>query len=160
VIQIADNGAAYNNLGNAYFEQGKLNQALSNYNAAIHLGSGPPYGQPLGYLANTYENRAKTYLRLTRKAQANADFEKATRLRNLEAVYFDVIDNICQYLDAPADQIRAWGDYLKINATPLQLNDTYWQEQITLMTKGSDLDRAGVADKVLRLRRLEKEFNP
>jgi tetratricopeptide (TPR) repeat protein len=72
VIRIDNDAGAYNNRGYAYFNQGKIEKAIIDYNEAIRIAPN---------LALYYENRARAYLRIGNHAKASADSTTARRLK-------------------------------------------------------------------------------
>jgi len=67
--------------------------------------------------------------------------------QEINVAYFDVIDDICAYLNAPEYEIKAWANRLKSNCDSSRLTMAWANEQVAAMTKGSDLDRDRVYDK-------------
>jgi S1-C subfamily serine protease len=72
VIWIDGEARAYLNRGNAYFDQGKIEKAIIDYNEAIRIASN---------IALYYENRARAYRRIGNHAKASADSVTARRLK-------------------------------------------------------------------------------
>ena len=62
---------AYNNRGSAYYQLGRIERAIEDYNRAIQLSP---------QLAEFYANRAYAYELLSKDSEARRDFERATSL--------------------------------------------------------------------------------
>jgi tetratricopeptide (TPR) repeat protein len=76
-----DNYLAYNNLGLALFEKGKIEEAIDHYNKAIRIAPDS---------AEVYNNRGIAYSYLGRQQQAIIDYDEAIRLK---PDYFEAYNN-------------------------------------------------------------------
>ncbi len=98
-----NNYLAHNNLGTAFFNEGKMDEALHHFNDAIRIF--PSY-------ADAYNNRGNVYARMGRYRSALEDYNKAIRLQPAQAsVYLNsrgnVYANMGQYRSALEDYNQA-----------------------------------------------------
>jgi hypothetical protein len=103
------NTEAHNNRASYYFEQGDYSSALADYDAALS------YAPPVGAVHATkrrsayFNDRAITYVRLGKMAEAVADASEAIRLRPTEADYYLNRSNMYRRMgltDAAAADLR------------------------------------------------------
>ncbi len=116
------NTEAHNNRASYYFEQGDYQSALADYDAALS------YAPPVGTVHATkrrsayFNDRAITYVRLGRMAEAVADASEAIRLRPAEAGYYRNRSNMYRRMGmsgaAAADWQQAQTLRARANARP------------------------------------------
>jgi hypothetical protein len=77
-----------------------------------------------------------------------------------DAAYHNVIDEMAQYFDAPAEQIRKdFIDPLKKDFTPAQLPNEWWQQQTELMTKAPGPVKRKIEQKIANLLLLQEQHD-
>lgn len=117
--------AAYNNRGNAYKEQGYLQEALMDYDKAIELK--PRY-------AEAYNNRGIIYYRLGNHEQALMNYNKAIELNPTYAISYN---NRGALYDSLGNYDRAIADYNDgIKANP-RFIDAYYNRGIAYNNIGN-----------------------
>ena len=61
-----------------------------------------------------------------------------------QLVFCNIIDDLCQYLDGPPDQIKQWADHLKTSYTPSQVSPAWWDYVVSKMEKASEGDKSRI----------------
>jgi tetratricopeptide (TPR) repeat protein len=92
------NTEAYNNRASYYFDQGDYQNALADYDAALSFSPPVGAGHAAKRRAAYFNDRAITYVRLGRLAEALADASEAIRLRPDDADYYQNRSNMYRRL--------------------------------------------------------------
>lgn len=112
------NTEAHNNRASYYFEQGDYQSALADYDAALS------YAPPVGTVHATkrrsayFNDRAITYVRLGRMAEAVADASEAIRLRPAEADYYRNRSNMYRRMGLTNAAAADWQQAQTLRARP------------------------------------------
>jgi tetratricopeptide (TPR) repeat protein len=103
------NTEAYNNRASYYFDQGDYPSALADYNAALSFAPQVTQAHATKRRSAYFNDRAITYVRLGKMAEAIADASEAIRLRPEHSDYYQNRSNMYRQLgmtEAAADDWR------------------------------------------------------
>jgi len=108
-----DSAEAYKKRGNAYYEKGQYDKAISDYSKAIELN--PRY-------ANAYNNRGNVYDEKGLHDKAISDLSKAIELNPKYAVAYN--NRAISYF-YKKEYDKAWNDVNKVQALGEQVNPSF-----------------------------------
>ena len=115
----------YTNRGRVYAQEGKMTQALADYNKAIEIYSN---------YEGVYYNRGNAYRAQGQLTQALADYNKAIEIN---PKYADAYNNRGGIYDKEGNFIQAISDYSKAIAINLQSAEGYYNRGTTYMKQGN-----------------------